>query len=250
MKYTKQICSTLLTLAAATLLTACGASNQQVAGSTDSASRESTETLGDAQTKYLAYCNQGSAAEINGKMKAFVDSSNYVRMEYVYLRLMTLPATFKAGNSYISLWKWMANPSGYTNLDPSPLSFALMNPSTGQYLTSWKTVLKWSDVSTIASGMGHTDPQTFFNSVNILVDLKDPNGQYDVLKVASYDSSTDKAVHTMDALLPLFAANPRDYANDNGSVRAGVLQNLHPFKATAGQFTTQQYQAMANNFCF
>lgn len=249
MKSTKQIFTTLLTLAALSLLTACGASNQ-VEGSSDSASRDVTNTIGDAQTKSLAYCNQGSGSEITGKMKVFVDSANYVRMEYVYLRLTALPATFKSGNSYISLWKWLANPTGYSSLDSSPLSFALMNPTTGQYLTSWKTTLKWSDVSTIASGMGYTDPQTFFNNVNILVDLKDPNGQYDALKVANYDSSTNKAVNTMDALLPLFAANPKDYANDNGSVRASVLQNLHPFKASAGQFTTQQYQAMANNFCF
>lgn len=249
MKNAKQIFTTLLTLGALSLLTACGSSNQ-IAGSTDSSSRDSATSTTDATSKALAYCNQGSANNITGKLKVFVDSSKYVRMEYVYLRLTALPATFKSGSSYISLWKWLANPSGYTNLDTSALNFALMNPSTGQYLTGWMTAMKWSDVVNVASGMGYTDPQNFFNNVNILVDLKDPNGDYDVLKVANYDSSTNKAINTMDALLPLFAADPAAYANDNGATRAGVLQALHPFKSSAGQFTSSQYQSMSNNFCF
>nr|BFD62381.1 hypothetical protein BdHM001_10620 [Bdellovibrio sp. HM001]BFD67715.1 hypothetical protein HAGR004_27370 [Bdellovibrio sp. HAGR004] len=249
MKNAKQIFTTLLTLGALSLLTACGSSNQ-VAGSTDSSSRTPVQDIGSANSKALAYCNQGSANGITGKLKVFVDSYKYVRMEYVYLRLTALPESFKTGGSYISMWKWLANPSGYTNLDSSALNFALMNPSTGQYLTGWKTTLKWSEVVNVASSMGYTDPQNFFNNVNILVDLKDQNGDYDVLKVANYDASTNKAINTMDALLPLFAANPADYANDNGASRAGVLQALHPFKSSAGQFSTSQYQSMANNFCF
>ncbi|MFV3410185.1 hypothetical protein [Bdellovibrio bacteriovorus] len=249
MKNAKQIFTTLLTLGALSMLTACG-SSQQVAGSTDSSSRTPVTDIGSASSKALAYCNQASGNEITGKMKVFVDSSNYVRMEYVYLRLTSLPATFKSGNSYISLWKWLANPSGYTNLDTSALNFALMNPANGQYLTGWKTTLKWSDVVTVASGMGYTDPQTFFNNVNILVDLKDPNGEYDALKISNYDASTNKTINSVDGLLPLFSANPADYANDGGSTRAGVLQKLHPFYGKSGQFTTSQFQSMANNYCF
>ncbi|WP_374078976.1 hypothetical protein [Bdellovibrio bacteriovorus] len=249
MKNTKQIFSTILTLSAVAFLTACGSSNQ--VGSSDLSSRLPIDTS-SSSTKPVSYCNQATGTEITAKLRAYVDSSNTVRMDYAYARLTALPTNFKTDKTYISMWKWMTNSSGASHLDSTPLNFLVANATTGQILTAWKTTLRWSDVVTIASGMGITDPQTFFNSVNILVDLKDTQGEYDVLKITNYDLSTNKALSQTDGLLPLFYANPADYATEsNGAARAQVLRDLHPFKNYVGQgYSASQFQSMAQGLCF
>lgn len=104
----------------------------------------------------------------------------------------------------------------------------------------------------MATSMGATDPQSFFNKVTILVDLKDTNGDYDVLKITNYDIKTNVSLSATDSLIPLFHANPADYAvESSGVARAQVLQGLHPFKSYANQgLTADQFASMANNFCF
>ncbi|WP_374029040.1 hypothetical protein [Bdellovibrio bacteriovorus] len=247
MKNTKQIFTTILTMTAVAFLTACGSSNQMA--STDLSSR--VPSTSGSTSKPLAYCNQANG-EVSAKLKVYTESSNSVRMDLVYVRLTALPTSFKNDNSYITMWKWLANSSGSTYLDNTALRFFLIDVSTGKALTDWKTTLRWSDVVTTASALGITDVQTFFNRVNILVDLKDANGEYDVLKIANYDVSTNKAITQTDALLPMFYANPADYAvESNGFARAQALQGLHPFASYTNQgFSSAQFQSMANNFCF
>ncbi|KYG70096.1 hypothetical protein [Bdellovibrio bacteriovorus] len=249
MKNSKQLLTTILVLTATALLTACGSSN--TAGSSDFSSRV-VDTGTSSSTKSVAYCNQRSANDITAKLKAYTDNSNYVRMDFVYARLTSLPATFKSDSSYISMWKWLANSSGSTQLDNTPLQFIIVHPTTGQALTGWMKTMRWSDVATVASALGVTDPQTFFSAVNILVDLKDTQGEYDVLKVTNYDLSTNKSLNALDILLPAFYANPADYALEStGTARAGVLKNLHPFASYLNQgYTTSQFVSMANNYCF
>lgn len=241
--------TTILTLSAASLLTACGASKQ--VGALESSSR-TLDTTSMATAKPLAYCNQATGTEINAKLKVYTDSSNTVRADYVYVRMTSLPANFKADSTYIAMWKWLSNNAGYTYLDSTALNFILVNASTGQALTGWKNTLRWSDVSAIASGMGIEDAQAFFDKVSILVDLKDTQGEYDVLKITNYDMTTNQSLSQTDALLPLFHANPADYAKESsGADRAQVLQGLHPFKNYANQgFTSAQFQSMAANLCF
>jgi hypothetical protein len=248
MKTMSKLFTTILTLSAATLLTACGASKQ--VGALESSSRIIDTTTTGA--KPLAYCNQATGTEINAKLKAYTDSSNTVRMDYVYVRMTSLPANFKSDSTYISMWKWLSNTAGNTYLDSSALKFILVNASNGQALTGWKNTLRWSDVSSIASGMGIEDAQAFFDKVSILVELKDAQGEYDVLKITNYDMTTNKSLSQTDALLPMFYANPADYAKESsGADRAQVLQGLHPFKNYANQgFTSAQFQSMAANLCF
>lgn len=247
----KQFLKIFLTVSAAAFLTACG-SNKNQANSSDFSSRSPVSTTTTSSTKPLAYCNHGAGTEINMKLKNYTDSSNTARMDFVYVRMTSLPANFKDSTTYISMWKWLSNSSGYTYLDSTSLQFILLDSSNGQALTGWKNTLRWSDIVTTASGMGITDVQTFFDRVNILVDLKDTKGEYDVLKITNYDLSTNKAISQTDALLPLFYANPADYAYEaDGSARSQVLQRLHPFSSNMNQgYTTAQFQSMANDFCF
>lgn len=251
MKNSKHFFTTVLLVTAAVFLSACG-SNKNQAGSTDFSSRTPISTTNTSTTKPLAYCNRGTGTEVNMKMKVYTDSSNTARMDFVYVRLTSLPANFKDDKTYLSMWKWLSNSAGYTYLDSTTLQFILLDSTNGQALTGWKYYLQWSDIAATASGMGITDVQSFFNRVNILVDLKDPNGEYDALKITNYDRSTNKAISQTDALLPLFYVNPADYATEaNGNARSQVLQRLHPFANNTDQgYTTEQFQSMANDFCF
>lgn len=249
MKSSKQIITAVLALSAAALLIGC--SPQNIAGSSEESSRVTETTVSTSSAKPLAYCNQGTGTEISTKMKVYQEN-NSIRMDLVWVRLTNLAENFKTDKSYIAMWKWLSNSAGSTYLDSSSLQFVLVDSTNNQALTGWKTTLRWADVAQIASGMGITDAQTFFNRVNILVDLKDAQGEYDVLKISNYDPSTNKSISQTDALLPMFYANPADYATESsGQGRAEVLKNLHPFASQTNQgFSSAQFQSMANAFCF
>ncbi|QDK37139.1 hypothetical protein [Bdellovibrio sp. NC01] len=241
---------TLLVLSIAAMMTACG--SNQTTGTSDLSSR-STTTVTDAANKATALCNQGSKDGMTMKLKAFTNSSGSVDLSYVWVRMTALPTGFAAGSSSISFYKWMGNSSGSTYLDPAKLNFVLWDSQTGSYITTtWTTSLKWSDVSTTAQGLGIYDAQTFFNRVNILVYLNDAAGQYDVLKVASYVSTSTAAQSQMDVLLPPYSANPAAYATESdGTTRNSALQALHPFKTLISSgYTTTQFQSMAQSYCF
>lgn len=243
MKNSKQIFSTILLLSATAFLTACGATKAQE-GTTNSSSV-------DTSSKPLSYCSQAANSDVSAKLKVYMDQSNNVRYDYVYVRLAAIPSNFQSGGSYISMWKWMANSSGSTYLDNTALNMMLVSNS-GQALTDWKSSLRWSDIQTAASNQGYSDAAAFLNNVNVLVDLKDTNGEYDVLKISNYDASTNKATSQVDALLPMFYASPADYAFEaNGAARASVLQSLHPFKDYINQgYTASQFKSMAVSLCY
>jgi hypothetical protein len=243
--------NTILVVTAALALSACAPRGSD-SGTSDLTSRL-PDTNTSSSTKPLAYCNQATASDITAKLRAYVDpSTNTVRMDYMLVRLTALPANFKSDTAYISMFRWLANTSGAASLDSTALSFYIMNPNTGLAITSWKTTLRWSDVSTAASSLGYSDPTSFFAAMKIVVNIKDTNGDYDVLRIVNYELSTNKASGQVDALMPLFYANPADYATEStGAGRAAVLTSLHPFKSSISSgYTSSQFQSMANSYCF
>ncbi|KYG61694.1 hypothetical protein AZI86_18550 [Bdellovibrio bacteriovorus] len=250
MKNSKQLSNTILVLTVAALLSACA---PRGSGSTDQASRIPDATNTTSGTKGLAQCNQASDNGITAKLRAYVDpSTNKVRMDYMIVRFTALPSTFTSDTSYISMWRWLSNASGNTYLDSTPLNFLIINPKTGLAITNWKSTIRWADVRTAAANLGYSDATTFFNAMKIVVDLKDVNGDYDVLRVSNYDIATNKSVGQVDALLPIFYANPADYAKEaDGSARASSLYNLHPFKSYANSgYSSSQFVSMADSYCF
>lgn len=242
---------TFLLISVAAMMTACGPNQHAGSGTSDLSSLSSANTT--SSDKSVALCNQGSSSGISAKLKAFAGSTGALDMNYVWVRMTTLPAGFAANTSSLVFFKWLGNSSGSTYLDPSQLSFILQDSVSGQYLMStWATSLRWSDVATTAQSLGINDAQTFFNRVNILVYLNDPQGNYNVLKVSSYATGSTTVASQLDVLLPPFSANPAAYATAaDGTTRNSALQNLHPFKAMVSQgWTTTQFQAMAQSYCF
>ncbi|MNT27102.1 hypothetical protein D3C72_1627180 [compost metagenome] len=201
----------------------------------------------------LAYCNQASTANFVMKLQAYVDgTTNQVNMNYAVVKLTAVPAAFSSGTSHIALWKWLANTSNQVTFDQTALLMYAYDSQTGTSITGWKNTLRWSDLSAKYTEWGSTSVAAFLARVNIIVNLKDPNGEYDVLELAHYTTSTGALIGQVDALLPIFAANPNDYATDSsGGNRAARLKALHPFASQASQnLTSAQYQTMSQNYCF
>ncbi|WP_413575160.1 hypothetical protein ACLVWU_12820 [Bdellovibrio sp. HCB290] len=238
----------VLLIAGAAALTGCGPSGAQ---STDFASREVITSTTDADNRALAVCNSTSTAGLAARQMAYSEGNNY-RMDLVWVKLTTLPAGFSSGASYISMWKWLANSNGATYLDSTSVPLALYDTQTKKFITSWGTSINWKSISSLALSMGYAEPAYFFGRVIILANLKDTNGEYDVLKVTAYNTSTNKAITEINGLLPMFPANPAAYATESSGVaRASVLQKLHPFYSYKNSgYTTSQYQDMAKNYCF
>jgi hypothetical protein len=228
-------------------MTACSNSNDT--SSYDLASRDIDSS---GSNSYLAYCNQGSAANYTVKLQAYVASStNQINYNYAVMRLSSVPSTFTGGTSHFALWKWYADSSNAVTFNQTALQFYVYDTSTGDAITGWINTLKWSDISAKYASSGLT-VANFLARLNIIVYLDDPNAQYDVLELASYTTSTGALIGQLDMLLPVFAANPNDYATEaNGSARAARLKALHPFasQASAG-LTSAQFQTMSQNYCF
>ncbi len=230
MTSTKQIFTILLAITTMAILTGCSPGGSD-AGTNDQASRLPDDV---GSTKPLAYCNSATGTDVSAKLKVFTDASNTVRMDYIYARITALPSGFAGGTSYIKMWKWLANSSGAAYLDNTALNFAIFNKN-NQGLTPWMTTMKWSDVSAVAAGMGYSDPQTFFNNVNVLVQLNDTQGEYDALKITNYNASTNAVISSLDMLMPIFYASPTDYAVEpTGAGRATKFTTLAPFQRTNG----------------
>ncbi len=255
MKLTKQTTLTsALLICLALTMTACGSSQSS---STDLASRTTITTTGDGATQNLALCNAGSNSTVGLKSKAFQQGTS-VYMDRVVVKLTSLPSGFGSNESYLSFFKWLANTSGSSYIAPSPLLYYLVDNQTSKVVQLNKSTLSWNDVSAHAASLGINDPVTFFNRVSVIIYLGDSSSSgysaadYDVLRVAAYNSSTNSTTGFLDTLLPIFAANPSDYAYEsNGATRASVLTNLHPLKSkTSEGWTSAQYVTMANSFCF
>ncbi|MBK9322055.1 MAG: hypothetical protein IPM97_03690 [Bdellovibrionaceae bacterium] len=242
---TEKTLNAALLLTLLSLLTACAA---QTNSSDSFASRAAPTTTTSASTQPLAYCNQKSHEGLSVNLMVYVDSANNIRNDYMKVKITQIPSDFATG-SYLEFFRWQANSNGQTYLDPTPTQ-ARFETLSGQILTNFSPVIYWGQISQIAKNSGYSDPNQFLQYVRLVVDIRDPQAQYDVLKVAFYNSS-NVATIDMDLLLPAFAASPSDYQNDRGTVRPAALQNLHPFAAkTSEGWTGAQFQSMANGYCF
>ncbi len=235
--------ATLLLITSA-MLTACGA--QKTDTSSSFASRSPVTTT--ASNSALLYCNQKSQDGITAKVMVYTDSANQIRNDYMKVKFTQMPVSFGTGD-YIQFFRWQANTSNQVYMDPTPIQ-ARFETLDGTVLTNFSSVIYWGQVSNIAASSGITDVNTFFQNVRLVVDTRDPQANFDVLKIAMYNSSNTNTVN-MDILMPAFSASPIDYATEGGAARASTLQALHPFAGMIGQtWTAAQYQSMGSSYCF
>lgn len=246
---TSTLNKTLLLATTMSLLTACGAKRTEVS-STDFSSRAPVTDVNQAANKALALCNGAESTQLGVRNTVYMQN-NQIRPDFLRARITKISDTFKDGTSYIQIFRWKANTHGQTYLDSNPLSFKVTYTSNNQDLTGYVNNLKYSQVSTLIEATKAASLQDFMNMVNLTIDLKDPQAEFDAIKVVLYNSS-NQAIDQVDMLISAFAAHPNDYATESdGSPRSAILKNLHPFKDLANQgWSAKHFQTVSNSFCF
>lgn len=233
----------LLTVLA--LLTACG--SQKHEQGLDLSSRVVTPTNTSSSAPVL-YCNQKSQNGLTAKVMVYTDAASKIRNDYMQVKFTQMPASFTTGH-YLQFFRWQANSSNQVYLDPTPVQ-ARFETLDGRVLTNFSPVIYWGQVSSIASSWGLSDANSFFQNVRLVVDIRDPQANFDVLKIAMYDENNASTIN-MDMLMPAFSASPVDYSLDAGATRSSNLQALHPFASMISQnWTAAQFQSMGSSFCF
>ncbi len=236
---------TLLSLAG--MLTACAGSS----GSSDLASRStSSSTSSTTSNGTLTSCNQGKSASVQLNLMSYAVNGAY-RNDLMRAKITSIADAFKTTSNYIQMFRWQALSNSLVYLDPTPVNIRLEKISDGTVLTNYQSYLRWSDISYVATNLGVSTPADLFNLVRLTIDIRDPNAEYDVLKVGYYNSS-NTALESFDMLMPLFTVNPNDYSTQpDGTSRPSVLKNLHPFKSSASQgWPTSHYMSIAQGYCF
>jgi hypothetical protein len=227
---------------------ACGASKSG-SGSSEFASR--SEVNMTSTTKALAACSQSidATSQVQAITGAVSNDGQKVDPNYINVKIQNLPASFTNG-SYISLWKWYAEPSGFTFISSSPISYKLIHIETGAELTGFVTSLSWSNLAKIATALNATTPNELFKKVKLYAYINDPTFQFDAITVGFHNPTTGIANERVDALIPVFAADPRIYAVDGTGTRDMRLQKLHPFYYTDySTWSVNSFQQMANELC-
>jgi len=245
MNATQTTLKVALLLTVLTMFTACGMQTATQSNN-DFASRTVVDSTAAAAAKNIAYCNQKAQGGLTAKLMVYVDATNKIRNDYMKVKIMQIPASFASGD-YIEFFRWQATAAGQIYLDPVPTQ-ARFETLDGRIITNFSPVIYWSQVSAIAAQNGMSDVNTFFQNVRLVVDIRDPQASYDVLKIAMYNSSNTNTIN-MDMLLPSFFASPTDYALDGGQPRANALQALHPFVGITN-WSAAQYLTTANTYCF
>ncbi len=232
-------------------LVACGSSKTADSGF---GTVDSSSTSTNTEKPAVAVCSQDVAGSSSMKVRLmqYVDPYGATRSDYVRLQFKVAPSDWASGDLDLLLYRWTASSDNATSLDSTPLSYQLEKKvGSGFQLLSNQAyqIMNWTEIQqfALATNVNAASPQDFFQTVTVLVNLKDMTNSYQALRVNLRQNGT--VVHKMDVLIPTFQADPAKY---NADTRHPVsLQALHPLKDKLGQSWTQaNYFEFARSFCF
>lgn len=235
---------------ALTFLVACGSSKTSGSG-ISSADSASTSSASDTAQAICAQDVSGQS-DLKVRLMQFVDAYGQSRSDYVRLQFKLAPSAWQSNNFDMLIYRWTASPDNSSSLDSTPLPYQFEKkvPAGFQLLdaTAYQ-IINWSEIQSyaLATNMSASSPQDFFNSVSLLVNLKDSTNSYQVLRVVFRLNGT--VMQSADVLIPTFAADPARYNAD--SRHPITLQVLHPLKDKLNQGWTQaNFYEFARAFCF
>jgi hypothetical protein len=233
------------------MLSACGASKGS-SNEYDQSSRLNVTdvTTIDTSTRPLAYCNESTNDHIAYATSTYQDGET-IDTNRINLKILKIPAYFSQSQNYIEFKKYMVNPAGSKLEGKTRLSFNIYSIADRSLLAAGKEFLLWADLHAAAQKVGAATPELFFKKVRLVVELIDPNAEYDAISVQYFNHSDDTLVSKLDGLIPAFDADPNRYAIErDGQKRHISLQNLHPFNSSklAG-WSALTYQTKAYEFC-
>lgn len=198
--------------------------------------------------KTLAYCSQAASTEgdIDATLTAYFDAYGTPNARYVRLKFRTMPAAFSSQNWDMRLYAYTGASATLTSVwgYPEKVTNGSLQVIDANKKYTWLNFTESQQIAN-ASGVNSSSPQSIFNAIDLLIDLKDTSGALKVLRIymIATDGSTARRV---DILIPSFSADPAEYAADHSS----ALQALHPLKSEAGSgLTAAQYQSLSNAFC-
>ncbi len=219
-----------LILTVVSLLTACGNSK-----STAIATDQSSNRYDINSQKALANCNKAVDANFSFNTAIVADDSGNASTEWIKLKFNFLNSEITKPGNIIKFFKWRVI-NGQAVLSETPLAASAYDPSTGQTVSSGHTAL----------GAEHVNGAHGF-----YINLADPNGLFQVLKVVAYNSD-GKIIGNLNSLIPAFNANPAEYQfNSDGTARASILTDMHALKSAAvAGWNPAQFTAAFSQYCF
>lgn len=221
----------IATVISIAVLTSCGTSKSNNAGTSELSSRVEVDS-----SKPLASCNQLSDANFNLNVANAIDSNGQVNEQWIKVKFNYLSSDITQTGYHYKFYKWRVI-NNTTQLDQNPLEFYAYNLSNGQ---------------TVSTGMTGDFLTNVNTQVGYFINLKDDTqNPYQVLKVVAYKSDGSVAAQA-NVLIPQFLANPNDYKlNPDGTPRADILENMHPLKNTdISTWTSSQIQQNFDQYCF
>jgi predicted small secreted protein len=219
-------------LISALVLSACGTSKSTATGTTESASRVEVDSA-----KPLASCNQMSKAGLmTMNIANVIGSDGKANQDWVKIKFTSVDASISSTGYFLRLYKWRVI-NNSVQLDSVPLSVYAYSLSSGQATSNPSTGIYTNSINS----------QTGF-MVKLNDDLANP---YQVIKVVAYKSD-GTVIDNQNVLIPQFFASPADYKlNSDGTVRADLLQQLHPlYGQDVTGWSFSQMQQVFDQYCF
>lgn len=186
--------------------------------------------------KALAQCNQTTDSNFSFNSSVVTDQSGSVSNDWIKIKFSYLSTTVtSSGTNILRFYKWRVI-AGASQLDSTPLTFALYDTSTGQ---------------TVSSSMTSIAANQITQTTGIYIQLNDPSGVYQVIKPVVYNSA-GTVVAQVNSLIPAFYASPEDYKfNSDGTARADLLQQMHKlYGVNVSGYTSQQLTETFSQYCF
>lgn len=198
-----------------------------------------------------AECNffDSKSIQLAGKVKTY-RTNGVLQEDRVRLRITRLTEKFSnSSNVRIQMFRWRAETGSPVEIDNNALDFHIEESSSSSYVSKISDSMKSltiDDVVRIRSRnyISGTTAQEFFDRTNIVVLGVDYN--WDALKIVVYDGAT--VLGQVDFLLPIFAADPNNYAFNHPD----VLNQLHPFWSSRNStgLSDSDWASRTNSYCF
>ncbi|MGE3757730.1 MAG: hypothetical protein AB7H97_08240, partial [Pseudobdellovibrionaceae bacterium] len=232
--------------------TGCG-SRKTTSGSSEDSSR-----IPDASTttKPVVQCNHISGSFIDAEVRTYVDVFGKAFVDKVRVTFRTTTnitaESLKTAKSAIVFYRWMASYPANIILDQNPLELWLEPRAGGAAVTGILKKIDWTEIDDILTlkGVKLSTIQDVFSQYSFVINLRDTDGTYDALATSLYQNGNLSS--KVDTLIPVFHANPNDYAKDpkTGETRPDVLQSLHPFNSYRNStIPNGDYTGMAGALC-
>lgn len=191
-----------------------------------------------------------TSTRLSGKVTTYYNNG-VMQEDKVRVRITSLPSDFDTNsNYYIQAFRWKIDAGGAVFLDQTPVQFDVesgggsdVKIATSVSSISLLGISAYRNANAI-SGTGAVD---FFSKTTLVMKAVDYNWQ--ALKIVIYDGSVtpSKVVGQSDFLLPIFQANPNQYA----STHSAILAPLHPFYSQRTlSISENEWGTRGSSYCF